>query len=316
MVRHGRFVRHTDQVTSPTFDPQRPRRVAVLTASPAFTRHDVDRATTEAALDATGLVHELVPWDSDFDWTSVEAAVIRSTWDYTERLSEFLRALKHIADRTMLLNPLDVVRWNVDKRYLADLATDAVPVIPTRYVIPGESPDEAVHGTDTPLVVKPVVSAGARHTARHDAHGTAVAHARSLLAEGHTIMVQPYLDLVDSQSETGLVYLEGHFSHAFAKAPILDGADGRPHTDGDGMLVERITARQATEEQIRVGQQVIESLQRRFGTLLYARVDLLPSAHGPLVLEVELVEPNLFLSLGQGAAATFARHLHERLSVA
>jgi glutathione synthase/RimK-type ligase-like ATP-grasp enzyme len=298
-----------------TTDPPSTRRVAVLTASRSYPLHDVDRPATQAALDAAGLQHELVPWDAPFDWERVDAAVIRSTWDYTARLTEFLDTLERIAAHTPLLNPLEVVRWNVDKRYLAELASQGVPVVPTRYVEPGHDLADAVAAHPC-VVVKPTVSAGAKHTARHNTTASAMAHASSLLDAGHTVMVQPYLQRVDTEAETGLVYLEGRFSHAFAKAPILDGDDGLPHTDATGMLVERITARQATIDQLTIGQRVLDALQRRFGTLLYARVDLLPGADGPVVLEVELVEPNLFLSLGAGAADAFASHLRNRLWVA
>jgi glutathione synthase/RimK-type ligase-like ATP-grasp enzyme len=277
---------------------------------------DVDATATAQALTRAGVAHELVPWDAARDWSAFDAVVVRSTWDYTTQVAEFLEVLSGIEEVTPVWNPVPVLRWNVDKRYLADLEAQGVAVVPTLYVAPDESPDLAIVTMPLPLVVKPVVSAGAKNTARHDTTASATHHAHSLLAAGHTVMVQPYLQRVNSEGETGLVYLQGAFSHAFTKASILAGADGQPWTTSDGLVVERITPRDATPEQLAVGDQVVQYVQRRFSTLLYARVDLLPSDEGPVVLEVELVEPNLFLSISPGAADRFAHILRGRLSVA
>jgi glutathione synthase/RimK-type ligase-like ATP-grasp enzyme len=300
----------------PTTGSAVPLRVALLTAGPSYAVHDVDREPTGTALQHVGIDVEVIPWDSPRDWTVFDAAVVRSTWDYTTRLAEFLEVLQVIEANTRLLNPRDVIEWNVDKRYLRDLAEEGVPVVPTRYVTPLEDPEPAVVAMGPVVVVKPVVSAGAKHTARHDHASSACEHAQALLAAGHTVMVQPYLERVNTERETGLVFLAGEFSHAFAKAPILAGADGSPSTASDGTLLERITPRQAAVEQRVVAEQVMDRVQHRFGRLLYARVDVLPSDHGPVVLEVELVEPNLFLSMSVGAADRFARCLLEQLWVA
>lgn len=309
IVLHGGTVRHTDQVTIGTLDPTVVPRVAVLTARECYPLHDVDRELTAAALTRAGMVHELVPWDAAVDWAGFDLVVIRSTWDYTEHLAAFMDTLAHIHTVTRLVNSVDVVRWNVDKRYLADLAAAGVPVVPTQYLTPGVDPGPTIGQLATPLVVKPVVSAGAKNTARHDCHDDATAHAQQLLHDGSTIMVQPYLGQVNDHGETGLVYLAGTYSHAFRKAPILTGADGAPETTGDGVLVERITQRQASPQERAVGDVVMTWLSRRFTTLAYARVDLLPTPAGPVVLEVELVEPNLFFTMCHPAADLFAQHL-------
>lgn len=299
-----------------TPDPPHHGHVALLTASPSYPVVDVDATITADALTRAGVTHELVPWNAAVDWSVFDAVVVRSTWDYTTQAVEFLEVLTGIDAVAPVWNPVPVLRWNTDKRYLADLSATGVPVVPTHYVSPGDSPTAAIEATPLPVVVKPVVSAGAKNTARHDTAASAVDHANVLLAAGNTVMVQPYLHQVDTERETGLVYLDGVFSHAFAKAPILAGASGQPWTTGDGVLVERITPRDATSAQLAVGDAVMTQLHRRFSTLLYARVDLLPGDAGPVVLEVELVEPNLFLSMSPGAADRFADCLRRRLSVA
>lgn len=291
---------------TPTSDLPRPRHIALLTADPSYPVVDVDRQLTVQALDRAGLTHTLVPWTASVDWAQFDLAVLRSTWDYTTQVERFLEVLEQVSTCTPLVNGLDVVRWNVDKRYLRDLATAGIAVTPGEYLQPGDDPGAVVRSLPTPLVVKPVVSAGAKNTRRHDDHAAAEAHARSLLQAGLTIMVQPYLNGVDTQGETGLVFLGGRYSHAFRKAPILAGADGTPQMVAD-VLVERITPRRATTEQIALGQRVVDWLGQRFGTLLYARVDLLPTASGDVVLELELVEPNLFFSVEPATVDGFAR---------
>lgn len=299
----------------PTIDPRPPRRVALLTADPSYPVHDVDRLLTADALDAVGVAHALVPWTADVDWSQFDLAVLRSTWDYTTQLTPFLAVLDEVARVTTLANPLEVVRWNVDKRYLGELAEAGFAVTPGRYVTPDDDPGPAVRSFEPPLVVKPVVSAGAKNTRRHDDHATAEAHVRGLSSAGVTVMVQPYLRQVEDAGETGLVFLAGRYSHAFRKAAILASEDGSPIMVADA-LVERITPRQATPEEIAVGRGVVDWLGERFGPLLYARVDLLPTDRGPVVLEVELVEPNLFFVAEPGAAAVFAHEVVRWPSVA
>lgn len=315
MVLHGSTVRHTDRVQTPTIDPRPPRRIALLTADPSYRVDDVDRHLTAEALDAVGVAHTLVPWTSDVDWSQFDLVVLRSTWDYTTQLAPFLAVLDELARVTTLANPLEVVRWNVDKRYLGDLADAGFPVTPGRYVTPGDDPTPVVRSFEPPVVVKPVVSAGAKNTRRHDDHATAEVHVRALTDAGVTVMVQPYLPQVDDAGETGLVFLAGRYSHAFRKAAILASVDGTPITAA-GALVERITPRQATPEEIAVARGLVDWLGGRFGPLLYARVDLLPTEGGPVVLEVELVEPNLFFVAEPGAAAVFAHEVVRWLSVA
>lgn len=315
MVLHGPTVGHTEPVPTPTDDPPRRRRIALLTADPSYRVVDVDRQLTADALDRAGVEHTLVPWTADVDWRRFDLAVLRSTWDYTTSLGPFMAALERIAAATTLVNPLEVVRWNVDKRYLLDLAEAGLPVTPGRYLAPGDQVSPVVRATPPPLVVKPVVSAGAKNTRRHDDPDVAEAHAQSLLDAGLTVLVQPYLPGVDAEGETGLVFIAGRFSHAFRKAAILSPDDGHPITVAD-VLVERITSRQATAEQIAVAQRVIDWLSHRFGTLLYARVDLLPSPQGPVVLEVELVEPNLFFSVQPLSVDAFVQQVATWPSVA
>ena len=183
-------------------------------------------------------------WDDpSVDWSQFDVAVLRSTWDYAERIDEFLAWIAHCAVVTRLENPPEIVRWNTDKRYLQDLARAGVPVVPTRFVVPGADAsaelDRFLAGGPGVLsvghveqfadfVVKPSVGAASRDAARYRRadRALALAHLSRLLDAGRHTMLQPYLDRVDQQGETALMYFEGEFSHAVRKGPILRaGAD-------------------------------------------------------------------------------------------
>jgi glutathione synthase/RimK-type ligase-like ATP-grasp enzyme len=242
---------------------------------------------------------EMAYWDDeDTDWSAYEIAILRSTWNYTEKLSEFLAWATRVSQVTRLMNPIEIVEWNSDKRYLADLAERGIPIVPTVFAAPGDeiSPD-AVAGH---VVVKPTVGAGSRGAKlfRDDPTG-ALAHARALHAEGSTAMIQPYLDAVDEHGETALVFIGGEFSHAARKAAILS----RDMSWSTGLYAdEKLAPATATAEQLELAHWILADLPG----LAYARVDLLLSDDGPVVLELELTEPSLFLALDPGAPARAA----------
>lgn len=287
---------------------------------------DGDLGIALAALERAGLEARAVAWDDEeMDWETASLVVVRSTWDYHRRLDEFLAWVNRVDRVTRLANAAPVLQWNTDKTYLNDLAVAGLPVIDTVFVN-ATNREEAVWrarckqwavGGDTAggdavggdIVVKPSVSAGSNDTRRHAEMGTALAHIDELVAAGRTAMVQPYLALVDERSETGLVYIDGSFSHAFAKGPML-AAPG--HAVGDLYLAESIAARRASAEERSLGDAVMAWLERRFGTVLYARVDMLPTENGPVIIEVELTEPSLYLHLDERAPDKFAEAIARR----
>lgn len=281
---------------------------------------DGDMQITLDALSALGIDARARAWDDEtVDWTQPAAVVVRSTWDYHRRPEEFVRWVEHVAQSTRLENRADVLAWNIDKRYLVDLDHAGLPVIDTVFIDASSGgPDDPLTiarlealGQGRDLVVKPAVSAGSNDTRRHDSRDSAKRHVQELRAQGRTVMVQPYLDRVDTDSETGLVYLDGSYSHAFSKGPML--ADpGR--SVGDLYLAEKIDARRPTDAQRDLGDRVMAWLEKRWGRLLYARIDMLPTDDGPVVIEIELTEPSLYLHLDTGAAARFAEAIARRIS--
>ena len=267
------------------------RRVALATSSALPDLWD-DDAALPGALAALGVDAVPAVWDdAAVDWASYDLVVVRSTWDYTWRREEFLAWADAVP---RLANPAAVLRWNTDKRYLGELAAAGVPVVPTTYVAPGEAHVVPAHEH----VVKPTVSAGARDTARFAAGEDSTAHAAALLAAGRTVMVQPYQAAVDEAGETSLLAFLGELGHAARKAPVL------VPTLADSLAVE-VTPREPSPAELAVARQVLAALPFD-APLLYARVDLVPGPDGPLLLELEVTEPCLFLQQAPGATERFA----------
>jgi glutathione synthase/RimK-type ligase-like ATP-grasp enzyme len=252
-----------------------------------------------AALAHLGVGAEPVSWDAEVDWSRYDLVVIRSTWDYTDRRDEFVAWAESLP---RVLNPAGIIRWNTDKRYLRDLAVAGVPVVPTLWDpddIPSEWPE---------YVIKPAVSIGSGDTARWGPgeEDAARAHLRSLRDAGRTAMVQPYLSAVDTAGETALVFCDGEYSHAGRKARILTAGAGIQGPVRDDVTRGRVTAATATEAELDLANRALAAVPGG-EDLLYARVDMIPGPDGaPLIIELELTEPNLYLHHAPGSAERFA----------
>lgn len=287
-----------------------------LVSAGEYQHLDEDLPPLIAALAALGVEAEVADWHDDtVDWARFPLAVVRSPWDYTWQLDAFLAWAERVAAATALANPLPVLRWNTHKRYLVELAGAGAPVVPTLVLEPGDE----VELIEAPaIVVKPAVSAGGRDTERYPLAlmDDARAHATRLLGQGRSVLVQPYLDAIDDASETSLVYVGDAFSHGFRKGPILAG--DTPFVEGL-YREEDIGPREPSPAEHVVAERVLDAvagclpgLSRT--DLLYARVDLAPGPRGdPILLELELTEPSLFLGQSPGAvertAAAFASGL-------
>jgi O-ureido-D-serine cyclo-ligase len=272
-----------------------------------------------AAFAAAGAHAEIVDWDDgSADWSRFDAALLRSAWDYTERLGEFLAWVERAAARTRLLNPVPVVRWNSDKHYLNALADAGVAVVASQFIEPAEEDPAAVLARfvdaheAAEFVVKPAVGAGSRDTRRHARarQGEMLEHMRPLLRARRAMLIQPYLESVDSHGETALIYIAGEFSHAIRKGPLLPPGGAAAQAL---FAAEQITPRRPAEDELALARRIFASLP--FEPLLYARVDLVRDAQGsPRVLELELTEPSLFFPYSEGSAGRLAAAVLDRLS--
>jgi len=302
-----------------------PTRIALVSARQALAL-DEDMEPLMAALRQVGAEVTTPFWDDPaVDWQTYSAAVLRSTWDYVERIEEFLPWADRCAQQTLLLNSPAVVRWNTDKHYLLELARKGIPVVPTRFVEPGsvaaqqiaqflgDGADALTVGTAdsfAEFVVKPSIGAGSKDTARYRRHEIlrATEHLARLLAQGRSAMLQPYLGRVDEHGETALIYLGGEFSHAIRKGPLL--RTGAALVE-ELFAPETITPRQPQPDELAVARQGYAAIGS--SRPVYARIDLIRGADdAPVVLELELTEPSLFFAHAPGSAQRFARAVFER----
>lgn len=256
-----------------------------------------------AALARAGLATRFAVWnDPDVDWSASALTVVRSSWDYHLSPHAWRQWLARTAPLTQLLNPPALMAWNTDKRYLRTLQAAGVACVPTQFVEPGDVPDTLVLPGDA-WIAKPAVAGGAFGVRRFrgaEDWGEGLAHVRRLAAQG-AVLIQPYVAAVETARERSLVFIDGQFSHAFSK-PVFSAQDTsltavRPHDPSGAELAAAAQAVAAAP-----------------GATLYARVDLVPGHDGPLLMELELIEPDLGLRLHEGAAAALARGCALRLA--
>lgn len=284
-------------------------RVAVATSSFGLTK-DTDIPLVVDDLRRRGVDAVAVPWDDGgFPWASCAAVVIRSTWRYEEQVERFVDWADAVAAVTRLDNPAEVVRWNVHKTYLGELAARGVPVVPTRFVAPGAEP---VFPESGQFVVKPTVSAGARNTARYaqDHRDDAARHVAALHERGATAMVQPYVDRI-TEGERALVFFGGVFSHAVRKQPVLTNVGV---IDNARVAHPGLVAHDPSDGELALASAALAAAPGD-DPLLYARVDIALAEDGsPMVMELELIEPNLFLTGNSGALHRYTELVRGRVA--
>lgn len=268
---------------------------------------DVDEDLLLEALAARGVDARMAAWnDPREDWDAPVPTLLRSTWDYIHDLPAFERWIARAAAAAPLWNPAGVLRGNLHKRYLLELAGRGVPVVPTDLVSRGAAVTLAerldARGWRD-VVLKPAVGAGSFETHRFTAGADAAAEALfTRLVATRDMLIQPYQASVEAHGERALVWIDGAFTHAVRKSPRF--ADG----------VEQVSdALPVSAAERAVGEAALAPLA---GHLLYARVDVAPDATGnPQVMELELVEPSLFLLQAPAALQRLADAVEQRLRI-
>jgi len=258
-------------------------------------------------LNALGWSVEEVSWRADVDWGQYEVVVIRSPWDYQDEPEAFLEALERIASATRLENGLDVVRWNLDKTYLRDLADHDVPIVPTGW-LDRLSPHLLAELFDAfgseEIVVKPTVSANADGTFRLHRDDTDRQLDAVVELADRAVMVQPFVPSVVEEGEYSVFAFNGEISHTILKVPAL--GDFRVQEEHGG----RVLAVEPEASLLAATDLALAAVTEIAGqTLLYARADLVRWDGGWVVMEMELIEPSLYFAHGEGSAEQFARAL-------
>lgn len=281
-------------------------RVALVTCA-SLPEPDPDEGPLADAVRAAGGDPAWVAWDGpEVDLAAFDLAVVRSTWNYPERVDAFARWLEAAAEATRLENPLPVLLRNLHKGYLVELAEAGVPVVPTRLVSRDPRAPEAAREAvgwalelaRGRLVVKPAVGCASRGTRTFARADDAAAYVVALAREGD-VVVQPFHDRVEDEGERCVVCLGGEPSHVVSKLPRFEGGVERASPPRAPLPFEAAAARRA--------------LARAGGPTLYGRVDLFPdgpwAAERPLVSELEVLDASLFLADAPDACARFARRL-------
>ena len=288
-----------------------PRRIGIVVTD-AYADEDPDHDTPLLleALRARGVAAESVVWhDAGVDLGAFELLVIRSPWDYPERPAEFAAWLDRAAVATRVVNPPHTVRWNLDKRYLAELAHAGIRVVPTTYAETVDAAASAIAAHER-VVVKPAVSAGARDTGLFEASDPrALALAARIIEAGGVAMVQPEVRELSEGREKALYAIGGIFTHAIAKGALLEAGGGLL----GGVYQENPVLVEATDAERAFAADVLVAVAAATGdgVPLYARIDTVDSAeHGLCLLEVELVEPALNLHVAPAAIDTVVEAIH------
>ena len=266
--------------------------------APSYARDD---ALLVEPLLARGWEAEFVAWrDPKINWNRFRAVLIRSPWDYQQDAENFLRTLGKIeGSRARLVNSARLARWNHNKQYLAELRDHGVPIVPTMFL--EDTKSEQLHAIfedldSAVIVTKPAIGAGAEDTHRLRRNSDLDRMAR--LYEGRRILAQPFVESIVEEGEYSLQYFAGEYSHCVLKRP--KSTDFRTQPEFGGSLV----AVQADGDLIAAADKAMAALP---SAPLYARIDLVRLADGKLaVMEVELIEPSLFLGFDPYAADRFA----------
>lgn len=284
-------------------------RIAIATCV-GYDEFKGDEPLLREALAARGIEAPALSWDDpDADWAGFDACLIRSTWDYHDKHDAFLGWTEEVAAATRLWNPPDLVAWNSEKTYLRELAAAGVPTVPTVWLAAGDEADLAAllesRGWDE-VIVKPTVDLGARNLKRVQGDPRKVASAAARVLRRGAAMLQPFLPSLEAEGELSLVYIDGAFAHAVRKRPAP--GDFRVQSTWGGIA----TVEQPDPEAQAIGTLVLSQLSE---APLYARVDLVEGLDGqPLLIELELIEPNLYLTEAPPTADRLAEAIATRLS--
>jgi glutathione synthase/RimK-type ligase-like ATP-grasp enzyme len=288
------------------------RDLALVTYDVRPELSDDDRLLADA-LSTRGATVHAVPWsDRTAHWSAYDAVVVRSTWDYFLRADEFHAWLDRLqADGARVHNDARILRWNADKAYLRDLDARGVPIIPTRWLERGSAPSlgELRRATGwSELVVKPTVSGGGHRTWRA-VPGTETNDDSRLaeMVDDGAVMVQPLVNAVERDGEWSLVFFDGRYSHAVLKRPR--SGDFRVQREHGGSFAPA----EPTSAVIAAAERAIAAVPVAGEAPLYARVDCCVVEDELLLMELELLEPELFLRCAPEAAGRLADALLARL---
>lgn len=251
------------------------------------------------ALKEKNIQYEVVAWDANIDWSQFDACLIRTTWDYQERFSEFTQWVKNVSTQTKLFNSAEVLLWNSHKRYLKELEDSGIEIAPSEWLMQGGnySVESLMKKREwTKGFIKPLIGANARECCRFDLTDEGIKKAQEhvdRLTPKEDLVLQPYLESVEEFGETSGIFFDHEFSHGTRKVPVK----------GDYRVQDDYGAKdypyELNEQEKAVAEKALAWVEQKYGRLLYARIDFLHDSDGNAFLnEMELIEPSLFFRHG------------------
>jgi glutathione synthase/RimK-type ligase-like ATP-grasp enzyme len=256
------------------------------------------------ALEKDGLKVVRLSWDDpDFDWSSTNFVLFRTTWDYFDRFDEFSAWLTKISQQTTLINSENIIRWNLDKHYLLDLQQNGVHICESYFIEKGTSSTLKVLSEKyglTNFVIKPCISGAARHT--YKVNSETISEYESIFKElisQEAFIIQPFQHNIVEKGEISLMIMNGEFTHAVLK--IAKKGDFRVQDDFGGSVHNY----NPTEEEIAFAKKAVNACPEK---PMYARVDVFTDNNGKLAIaELELIEPELWFRNSPEAAAQLSK---------
>ena len=280
-------------------------RVALITGA-EMAKPDPESHLLVHELEVLGIASELISWRASLDWSLFDLVIIRTPWDYFLYLEEFLSWVEDIEKVTRVLNSSRTLRWNCHKKYLQELSAFGVPTVPTVWVTKNQQCEGLMDSIVWPtIVVKPAISIGAIGALKgHSQDNHVKQHLEEEVKKGD-VMIQPFLESVADFGELSLIYFNEVYSHSILKKPQKGDYRVQDAYGGTNALIKPELQAQ------KIGDQVMSHLP---DFSLYARVDLVKYQNQWLLMELEAIEPELFLPLAPEASARLAAAIQFHLN--
>jgi glutathione synthase/RimK-type ligase-like ATP-grasp enzyme len=280
-------------------------RVALITGA-EMAKPDPESHLLIHELDLLGITSELISWRAPLDWSLFDLVVIRTPWDYFLHLEEFLSWVEDVEKVTRVLNSSCILRWNCHKKYLKELSVLGEQTVPTLWVTKNQQCDGLMDSIEWPIVVvKPAVSIGAIGALKGNPQDSHVKHHLEEELKKGDVMIQPFLESVADFGELSLIYFNGAYSHSILKKPQQGDYRVQDAYGGTNTVFE------PEIEVQKIGDQVMSHLP---DFSLYARVDLVKYQNQWLLMELEAIEPELFLPLDPQASVRLAKAIQFHLN--
>ncbi|MCH4891026.1 hypothetical protein EZV73_25840 [Acidaminobacter sp. JC074] len=264
------------------------KRITILVSEYYRINQHVDDLTLKKALLKENYYVDIINWDNkEYDFEKSDLVIIRSCWDYDQRVDEFLETMQGISSKTKLINPLSTIIENSSKLYLHDLSIKGIPIVQTEFLFSPNDIASALDNISTEMVIlKPTVSASGRNTFRFSKDDPDLIMYSSRILEESSAMLQPYIDSIETSGEKSTVVINNEIVFTMNKIP----AEGNflVHTHHGGQYIpDKVDA-----SDMAFIQKIISNLPDETA---YVRIDYLHKENNPLLLELEMIEPNLYL---------------------